>query len=158
MLYFKGKQMHCVCSTVFRSSCGFQQQYWVVQDQQDWNLYFVYVTKTCAGLWTHTFSNISFSINSKRKAGLTWALVRLRVPMWYRSPGISSTFSSLGTLWIGCPVVVGAPRGVRVPHRPGIITITSLEETERENVRDRRSRETADEVWRVRTRSGACLV
>lgn len=86
-------------------------------------------------------SDIRSSITSKCKAGLTWALVRLRVAMWHRTPGVSSTLSSLGALRIGCPVVVGAPWGVRVPYRPGIITITSLEETERENVRDRRSRE-----------------
>lgn len=75
-----------------------------------------------------------------QKAGLTWALVSLRVALWCRSPRVSSTFSSLGALWIGCPVVVGAPRGVRVPHRPGIITITSLKGTERKCEGQKRQR------------------
>lgn len=60
---------------------------------------------------------------------LTWALVSLRVALRYGAPGISGTLPSLGPLWVGSPIVVGAPRGVWVPHRPGIITVTSLGET-----------------------------
>lgn len=44
----------------------------------------------------------------------------------YGAPGVSGTRPRLGALWIGCPVVVGAPGGVRVPRRPGIVTVASL--------------------------------
>lgn len=61
----------------------------------------------------------------------TWALVSLRVTMWYRGPGVRSALPSLCALWIRCPVVGGAPWWVRVPRRPRIITISSLQEWNR---------------------------
>lgn len=69
----------------------------------------------------------------------TWTLVGLRVVMGHGAPGVSSTCPCLGALWIGCPVVTGAPGGVRVPRRPGIITVTSLGEMS-ERISDVRSR------------------
>lgn len=76
-------------------------------------------------------------------AVLTWALVGLRVTLWHRGPGVRGCSPSLGALWIGGPVVVGAARGVCVPRRPRVITIASLEEKE-QNFGGNLGREEAD--------------
>lgn len=59
------------------------------------------------------------------------------MPLGYGAPGVSTTRPCLGALWIGRPVVVGAPGGVRVPRRPGIVTVASLGGT-REKISDSR--------------------
>ncbi len=105
----------------------------------------IYKWQTIIGSDFIVLTHISMVANWK--AALTRALVSLRVALWYGAPGVSSILPSLGALWIGRPVVVGAPRGVRVPHRPGIITVASLEETERENERDERGRGMTDQAW-----------
>ena len=74
-------------------------------------------------------SGTYFVITRQSKLFLTWALISLRMALGCGTPGVSSSLPSLGALWVGRPVVVGAPRGVRVPHRPWIITVTCLEET-----------------------------
>lgn len=67
---------------------------------------------------------------------LTWALVGLRMALCCGAPGVRGSTLACngacnGALWLGRPVVGGTSRGVLVPYRPRVFTVTRLEERER---------------------------